>query len=66
MDLTASSRALVVTEYVSSVITLLTQAPSEHFLLAFTTRLLDTGEQLRRVGKCRPLVGEERITTLWL
>lgn len=46
LDFAASSTALVIAEYVLFVITLLTQAPFEHFILAFTTRLPDTGEQL--------------------
>lgn len=49
MDLTASSMMLVITMCVfliCLVIILLTQAASEHFILAFTTRLLDTEEQL--------------------
>lgn len=49
LDLTASFLVLVITMCVfliCLVVILLTQAASEHFILAFTTRLLDTEEQL--------------------
>lgn len=39
MDFAASSTALVIAEYLLFVITPLTQAPSQHFILAFTAQL---------------------------